>query len=222
MKTKCKPKEAKIRVASNEADTDLLIKRMKAGDPEAYSGFFQQYRNLVYYRALRLIENDNDVDEIVNDVFLRFFLAVDRLRDSSAAKAYLVMITTNACYDKIRIWKRKKATLPIESLDESEQIELNPLPTPEQHYAHKELGAAIRKAIGQLPQKQHQTFTLICLKGYTPQATAGVIGCSENAVYTNFHKAKERLSKQLSEALEEYHKSLRLKVRNREFTRLMY
>lgn len=221
MKTKFKTKEAKIRFASNEANTDLLIKGLLADDSKAHSEFFQQYRNLVYDRALELIENDNDVDEIVNDVFLRFFLTVARLRKLSAAKAYLVMITRNACFDKIRIWKRKKATLPIESLDESKQIELNPLHTPEVHFAHKELGAAIQKAISQLPQKQHQAFTFICLEGYTPQATARIMDCTENAVYTNFHRAREFLSKQLSKALEEYHKSLRLNVRNREFIRLI-
>jgi len=219
VKTKFKTKEAKIRFASNEANTDLLIKGLLADDSEAYSEFYKRYKNLVYDRALKLIENDNDVDEIVNDVFFRFFRTVDRLRKLSAAKAYLAMTTRNACFDKIRIWKRKKATLPIESLGESKQIELNPLHIPEVHFAHKELGAAIQKAISQLPQKQHQAFTFICLEGYTPQATARIMDCPENAVYTNFHRAKERLSKQLSKALEEYHKSLRLNVRNREFFR---
>lgn len=206
MKTKFKTKEAKIRFASNEANTDLLIKGLLADDSKAYSEFFQQYRNLVCHEVLKWIKNAHDMEEIVNDTFLSFFLAVDRLKNISAVTEYLIRIARNICFDRFRSKEQKmeKVTLSIESMSVPKQIELNITPAPHQHHTNKKLGATIKEAIGLLPTKQSQVFKMVCLEGYTYQDVAEEMDCDVNAVYANFHRAKEFLRRELRETLEDY------------------
>jgi len=208
VKTKFKTKEAKIRFASNEANTDLLIKRIKAGNPEAYSEFYKRYKNLVCHEILKRIKNAHDKEEIVNDTFLSFFLSVDRLKNLSAATEYLVRIARNKCFDHLRSKERKmtKVTISIESMSIPEQIKLNITPAPDHYYANKKLGTTIKEAIGLLPSKQRQVFKMICLEGYTCQDAAEEMDCDINAVYANFHRAKEFLRRELRETLEDYHR----------------
>ncbi|MGW8317226.1 MAG: sigma factor, partial [Bacteroidales bacterium] len=55
-----------------EASGDLYdIRRIRAGDKEAFSGLVDRYRDMVYTLCLRMLSNEMDADEAAQDVFLK-------------------------------------------------------------------------------------------------------------------------------------------------------
>ena len=56
-----------------EAEELLIFNRMRQGDPSALEYFFQKYMELLYYRALGYVKDPLVAEDIVQEVFIRFW-----------------------------------------------------------------------------------------------------------------------------------------------------
>lgn len=91
-----------------------LIRRCQAGDEEAFSALFENYKNLVYRIAYLTLGNSADAEDILQEVFLQVHRSLANYDSTRSAFAtWLNRITVNKCLNS-----RRRRRFFIQSLEE--------------------------------------------------------------------------------------------------------
>ena len=137
---------------------DEIIRLLEVRREDGLTALSEQYGAYCRQIALRLTEQPEDAEEIVNDVWLRVWESVPPQRPDSL-RHYLAKLTRNLAFDRIRSQnaeKRGGTELPL-VLEELE----NCLPageTPESSLSAKELGEAINRFLDRQPRRTQDIF----------------------------------------------------------------
>jgi RNA polymerase sigma-70 factor (ECF subfamily) len=75
-------------------DDATLVARVREGDQGAFRALFHRYARMVAARAYWVVGDTSEVDDIVQETFIAAAMGLDRLRDDSALKAWLMIIAT--------------------------------------------------------------------------------------------------------------------------------
>ena len=70
---------------------------MQQGDVSALEYFFQEYADLLYYRALGYVHHSQVAEDVVQEVFIRFWDNRAKLDISVSVAAYLTRSVVNGC-----------------------------------------------------------------------------------------------------------------------------
>lgn len=99
-----------------------MILRSQAGDAEAFMRLFEQYKNLVYKTAFLMLDNQQDAEDALQEVFLRTHRSLSTYQpDKGAFSTWLHRITVNYCLNLQR--RRQPASIPIEEVDPSDDAD---------------------------------------------------------------------------------------------------
>ena len=104
--------------------------------------------------ALRLLDNAEDAEDMVQEVYMKLWSKRDALPDVKDVEAYCVTLTKNMCIDRLRIAEAEKEDMdevPI-MLAETDDVEAQV----ERHDAVEQ----VKQIIGTLPEHQQQVITL--------------------------------------------------------------
>ncbi len=85
-----------------------LVARCRAGDPTAWNELVERFSRYVYaicMQAFRLSEHD--AEDVFQDVFMRAYQHLDRLRDDAAIRPWLAQMTRRLCIDRLRAGARE-------------------------------------------------------------------------------------------------------------------
>ena len=74
-----------------------LFRNMQQGDVSALEYFFQEYADLLYYRALGYVHHSQVAEDVVQEVFIRFWDNRAKLDISVSVAAYLTRSVVNGC-----------------------------------------------------------------------------------------------------------------------------
>jgi RNA polymerase sigma-70 factor (ECF subfamily) len=133
-----------------------------------------------------------EIEDLVQDVFLRAYQGFTNLRPNSNHRAWLYKIATNCAYTRLRSIKRRQMAL------ESSIAELAP-PSDCSRYSES-AESRLRFSVNALPEKQKLCVTLRYLQGFSYPEIAQIAGCSQQAVRANVYQAIRRLRIALREA----------------------
>ncbi|MCM1266660.1 MAG: RNA polymerase sigma factor [Bacteroidales bacterium] len=148
----------------------------------------QTHGDALYRNAYLLLGNPHDVQDVLQEVLLRFFEKAPAFASSAHERAWLLRVTTNCCMDCLRFRKRHTYT-DLDLLKEC-------LPAPEQQTHLEELYA--------LPAKWKSVLILHYFEGYSVSEIAGILRISENAVKKRLQRGREALKIALSESEIDY------------------
>jgi RNA polymerase sigma-70 factor (ECF subfamily) len=76
---------------------------------------YRDHAHAVFRRARRLLRNDDDARDVVQDVFLDIFRSPERFEARSSVSTYLYAAATHACLNRIRDGKNRTRLVAIES-----------------------------------------------------------------------------------------------------------
>jgi len=93
---------------SGEEETDLLIRRVQAGDRRAMHTFIIKYQRLVAAIVFRMVYNAADREELSQEVFLKIFAHIDEFHGAAKITSWIGRITSNTCINHLR-----KKRLPL-------------------------------------------------------------------------------------------------------------
>ncbi len=84
-------------------DTDAgLVTRAKAGDQEAFARLFLYYRLEIYGCLMKVVRSDEIAKDLFQDTYLKAWNNIQRLRDPSKFKRWLLTIARNLAFDQLR------------------------------------------------------------------------------------------------------------------------
>ena len=152
---------------------EQLIQQSLRGELGAFNQLVVQYQGLAYSVALRLLRDPGSAEDAVQESFLKAFRALESFRGGSF-KSWLLRIVSNTCYDVLRSRKRR-ATDSLDNLPTGQEHAsslADQAADPAFHAERMELGAAIERAVQQLPFEQRLVVILCDIHGYSYEEIA--------------------------------------------------
>jgi len=138
----------------NYTDNELAA-LLKQGDQSAYTELFERYKGILYTHAYRLLENHDETEDIIQDVFLTLWQKRMELNISTSISSYLYIAVRNRIF---KLFAKKKAAVRyIESLQKFRSKEHN---TSDEKLIERELSAVIEREVEALPEKMRKVFLL--------------------------------------------------------------
>ncbi len=86
----------------------LMTQQAHADSAESIRANFERYAPMVYRRALRILGNPDDAQDMTQEVFIRAFEKAEQFEQRSQISTWLYRITTNLCLNRIRDSKRRR------------------------------------------------------------------------------------------------------------------
>ena len=160
---------------------------------EGLSQLFGEHHRRVLAAAYRITGSMADAEDVAQAVFLRLSSASGPVTN---AGSYLYRAAINGALDLLR----RRKTAAIEPLEGAAYVaSTGPGSSPEAEASSRELGGLLRLAIGELPPRAAEMFTLRYLEDMGNREIAALMGTSQAVVAVTLHHARSRLRKRLTQ-----------------------
>jgi RNA polymerase sigma-70 factor (ECF subfamily) len=179
---------------------DVLVRRVQGGNTEAFEELVRRYERKVYNITYRLMGNEQDASEALQDAFMRAYRFIGKFQFKSSFFTWLYRIATNVSLSKLR--KREK----IETVSIDQPVnEAGDLPFeipdlkygPEKLIKQRELRAALQNAVDELPEDYRSVVVLRDLEGLSNEEVSNVLHLSVAAVKSRLHRGRLVLREKL-------------------------
>jgi len=161
-----------------------LVDLLTQGDERAFSEIYQRYFGLLYLHAYKILGNEEDVKDILQDLFTTIWIRRDNLNITGELSAYLYTSVRYKIFDTLS--HKKVAARYIESLNAfAEKGVMNT----DYRLRERELTALIEKGISDLPEKMRHIFELSRKENYSHREIALELNLSEQTVRTQVKNA---------------------------------
>lgn len=158
----------------NSYNEQLMLKKIANGDQKAFQRLFDIYWDRMFANGLRFLKSPELARDLTQEVFIRVWIAREKLVDVKQFEPYLYRISKNMFLDHLR--KRLVATACIAPADfEIEEEELNP----HKRLELNELERTISSAITFLPTQMQTAFKLSRFQGLTHEQIANEMNISK-------------------------------------------
>jgi RNA polymerase sigma-70 factor (ECF subfamily) len=183
-------------------DDNELLTRLKAGDQSAYATLVEENAGAIYRLALRLMGNEADAEDVLQETFLSAFKSIDRFEGRSSLSTWLYRIASNAALMRLRRSEPEQVSVdePIER-DDGEMMPRQFFDfccLPEDDLLREEAREQMKQAIEDLPPTLRSVFVLRDIEGLSTAETAEALDLSESAVKSRLMRARLKLREQLS------------------------
>jgi RNA polymerase sigma-70 factor (ECF subfamily) len=168
--------------AGHAAEDGNLVRSARAGDESAFARLYERYGRIVHAVLLARVDRQ-DVEDLVQDVFLTAWKRLDDLRDPAAFGGWIGMIARNRATDAHRR-AAEFVELPAD------------LESPGATSAEAEANAALA-AIRALPAAYRETLVLRLVEGLTGPEIAARTGLTPASVRVNLHRGIKMLRERL-------------------------
>ena len=144
-------------------------------------------QDMLFRFAYMRVGSRADAEDIVQDVFLKFFRSSEDLCSVRNVKHYLIRSISNACRD---FHRRKQDNLPLEKADK-EIVSNDDLKMHEEYLRITELA-------GRLPQEQKEILYMKCIDGLKFREIADILEIPQATVKSRYRYAIQGIQKQLN------------------------
>ncbi len=172
-----------------------LVKKVKAGNLEAFQALYDMYAQRVYYLAFSVFGDATQAEDTLQDVFADVFRHLPALKAERAFEQWLYRLCTNHCNQAI---KAGGDTLFFEE-QRGAYSENNPDYVPAGDQALPEGRKELMNEIRALGHVQRLSLLLRYAYGFGVEQTAYVLGCSAQSVHWRLYAARQALEPMLED-----------------------
>lgn len=197
-----------LRAPANPSEEAALVAGIRRGDERACALLVQRYGAPLLAAARRILRNEEDARDAVQEAFLSAFKAIERFQGGSSLGTWLHRIAINAALMQLR---------RLRSRPEGAIEELLPVFLEDGHHARhpemwednaevllsrREVREQVRACIGRLPESYRTVLVLRDVEELETEEAARLLGVSTNLVKVRLHRARQALRTLLAERLE--------------------
>jgi RNA polymerase sigma-70 factor (ECF subfamily) len=185
-------------VGDSESDLTML-RALRAKDSQAYGELIRTHGPRVRATALRLLRNEADANDVVQETFLSAFRSVDRFEGKAKIATWLHRIAVNAALMRIRSRERHPETdihdlLPRFTDGGQHEVHHQPFADlPDQVAQREEACALVRECIDKLPDNYRNALLLKDIEEMDYPEVARSLGLTLNATRIRIHRARQAL-----------------------------
>jgi len=177
-------------------EDEILVERLQGGDEAAFEELYERYFKRIAHFVRRRMNNQADVEETVQEVFINVFSSIQNYRGDAPFVAWVFGLTRRTIANR---YKRKRhPTVSMEEEDTniavSHPATPHTLPTPEQVYDGEERARQLDAAlVEKLSSEQQQLFKLHHMEERPIAEIAEMLGKSEDSVKSNLYRTRKLL-----------------------------
>jgi RNA polymerase sigma factor (sigma-70 family) len=170
-------------------DQELLQQfRQAATKEKAFTAIIKKYQEKLYWHIRRMVVDHDDANDVLQNMFIKVWNALDNFREDSQLYTWLYRIATNESLTFLQQQKRRSAV----SLNDVESGLSNKVKADAAFDANK-LEWKLQLAIQQLPEKQRAVFNLRYYDEMPYEEMSRVLGTSEGALKASYHHAVKKI-----------------------------
>ncbi|QCW52316.1 RNA polymerase sigma factor SigM [Nocardioides dongxiaopingii] len=186
-------------------DAELLAAHV-AGDPQAFGELFGRHRDRLWGVALRTMGNPEDAADGLQDGMVAAFRRAASYRGEAQVTTWLHRVVVNACLDRLRAAKVRRAEALPDDLEEyggrgslatstRSEAEVDPADLSVAAEQRRQVLAALQ----QLPEEQRAALVLVDMEGYPVADVARMLDCAVGTVKSRCSRGRSRLAVLLSD-----------------------
>lgn len=174
-----------------------------SGDRDAACERFSELVRRHQHRATRIayyyLRDPADVDEAVQDAFLKVFLRLSSFREELLFELWFTRIVVNSCLDRLRARTRRGRWLTSVGDNERALVEQRPATgaSPEAALLSEERRTRLAVAIGKLPPRQRAVVILSQFEGHSTREVSTILGINDATVRVHLFRAVRSLRRRL-------------------------
>jgi len=169
-----------------------LIEQSRLGDKKAFEKLVVEFQAPIFRLAFRLLCDEDEAKDIVQEIFIKTWLNLDKYREQYPFKTWVYRIACNLCYDSLRAKKYR-----FETIDE----DFHPVSSDnvEQAIMNNDLKSLIILFTKQLTPKQKLVFTLSEIEELSVEEIVAITRLSPAKIKSNLYLAKKRIKEKMNQ-----------------------
>ncbi|MEU0500304.1 RNA polymerase sigma factor SigM [Nocardia sp. NPDC005998] len=170
-------------------DAELLQAHVR-GQRHAFAELLRRHNDHLWQTALRTSYTREDAADSLQDALLSAHRTAASFRAEAEVRSWLHAIVVNACLDRIRRNKTRRAvSLSAETMPEPKDTR--------DDIAELEMSLVIDRALFTLPEDQRAALVAVELEGRSVAETAALLGVPEGTIKSRCARGRQRLQERL-------------------------
>ena len=162
------------------------IESAKNGDHVAFRQLVRALETKVATTVVGMLGNCPEADDVGQEVFLRFYRALGKIRDPEKCEHFIVKIAINSSLTELKKRKRRFKFFQSNVQEEDFRQETDEIET-------QEKTEMVQKAIQKLETKFRAVVVLRMLDGYSVKETAEILRIPEGTVLSRLSRGQNKL-----------------------------
>lgn len=176
------------------ADDHLLVKRVQAGNRDAFDELVKRYYGAVYNLAAHSIPGSEEREDVIQEIFLKVYRSIKGFRFQASFSTWLYSIARNMLIDN----SRKKRPLQVSIEKEEGGIKIKDILTdqrddPETRLMENSADISLRKALMDLDESHKQILILREMEGLSYMELSKALGINIGTVKSRLSRARDEL-----------------------------
>jgi len=173
-------------------DEKELVAKIINGDLRAFEVLVKQYERLVYHVVNRIINNQEDTEDVCQEVFILVHKTLSKFRFESKLSTWIARIAYVTAINYLR--KYRKISTTDSQIDQFHFTEENP----QNLLTKKEESNYVNMLINQMPEHYRTVLTLYHLNEFSYQEIEEITKMPEGTVKSYLFRARKLLKEKLS------------------------
>ncbi len=183
-------------------DESSLIEQAKTGDRTALTELVNMYSPRIYNLGLRMMRNEKDAEDILQDTFLVMIRKLDTFEGRSSLYTWLYRVAMNLSLEKLKDKHRTQISTSLDDPDYEGMADIQPIQFPdftEDKLSDAQFRTYLEQAMVELNDKLKAVFILRDIEGNSVSDTAKILNLTESNVKVRLMRARLFLRDRLTQ-----------------------
>jgi len=181
-----------------------ILRGLRAGIDSAYQELIDRYEQPIFNMVYRLLGNQTDACDVVQEVFLKVFRSVHSFREQSSLRTWIYRIAVNEAHNHRRWFARHcRREVPIERdrPDDDYFVELarDPGRSPYDQALDSETRAMVERALTKINPLFRTAVVLRDIQNMSYEEIADILQISLGTVKSRILRGREALKRELNQ-----------------------
>ncbi len=173
-----------------------LIDKSKRGDSTAFALLVSEFQPLVFRLAFRLLCDEDEAKDMVQETFVKVWLALGQYSRECRFSTWLYKITCNTCYDRLRSLRHS----PLDNnSDFSTSADVASDDNIETLISNNQLKELILRYTGELSPMQRMVFMLRDVEELDVVEVQEITGLSADKIKNNLYLARKNIRNKINQ-----------------------
>jgi RNA polymerase sigma-70 factor (ECF subfamily) len=173
----------------HDPDEARLIARCRAGEANAFDQLYREHRRMVAACLYRVLGGRDEIEDLVQEVFVIAFRGLDRFRGDARLSTWLYRICINVALGHLRKKSRRPTPAPLAAAP-APRAEDSP-DSPERLLERREEVARVYRALDGLSPKKRIVLVMHEIEGLDLKSIAEIVGAPQVTVRTRLFYARK-------------------------------
>lgn len=176
-------------------DDATLIAQVQAGNRHANRFLVEKYKNLVWHMVLRMVHQQEDMEDLCQEIFLRVFREIGKFRGEAKLSTWIGSIAYNMCVSHLRK-KGRYSELPI---DDKEVLLRDRMAneSADGAFDRQHMKQLVHRIIKELPVHYRTVITLFYLEELSYKEMEAITGMPEGTIKSYLNRGRQAIRERM-------------------------